>query len=74
MPDTSFKAGSEGTASWVLHVERGVGGPRRPQSEVLDLLDEDRCRGPIVMIGTGDTMQKDYSSERWGALMAFITT
>lgn len=73
MPDTSFKTRSEGTASWALHVERGVGGPRRPRSEVLDLLDEERCRGPIVMIGTKDIMQRTTPQSDEGALMALIT-
>lgn len=40
---------SLGTPRLLRLVERGVGGPRRPRSEMLDMLEDERCREAIVI-------------------------
>jgi hypothetical protein len=50
--DPSLKRSSLGTARLERFADRGVGGPRRAErSDVLDMLDEERCREAIVMSG-----------------------
>jgi hypothetical protein len=42
-----------GTLRLFRLVERGVGGPRRTRSEAFDMLEEERCRGTLVIIRKG---------------------